>query len=296
MAKLYFRHGAMGSSKTANALMVEYNYYERGKKALLLKPQLDNRDGEGIIKSRMGLEKKCNYVENFVKMSDDEIKASDCVIVDLGNAHMPYPVFLADDGILAYIDIAQCAQAGAFFMTEPMYGIEHINRFEEEAGNVFIERKSGEKINLQECLDIAVNNSYPGFIKQLIGLYDIEGFILNKTVGDESIPQYYFGFDSEDESRFLLQDYVSDEHRMEGSLSYIGTDENGMVLSFIFNRDNDEDMPEELWKKGLWNLKEDGYWDDEAGLYYSYLYLTPISGDDIFDNNMETVKMEKSYG
>lgn len=82
MAKLYFRHGAMGSSKTANALMVEYNYYERGKKALLLKPQLDNRDGEGIIKSRMGLEKKCDFVENFVKMSDDEIKAYDCVIVD----------------------------------------------------------------------------------------------------------------------------------------------------------------------------------------------------------------------
>ena len=58
MAKLYFRHGAMGSSKTANALMVEYNYYERGKKALLLKPRLDNRDGEGVIKSRMGLQKK----------------------------------------------------------------------------------------------------------------------------------------------------------------------------------------------------------------------------------------------
>lgn len=82
MAKLYFRHGAMGSSKTANALMVEYNYYERGKKALLLKPQLDNRDGEGIIKSRMGLEKKCEFVENFVKMSDDAIKEYDCVIVD----------------------------------------------------------------------------------------------------------------------------------------------------------------------------------------------------------------------
>lgn len=82
MAKLYFRHGAMGSSKTANALMVEYNYYERGKKALLLKPQLDNRDGEGVIKSRMGLEKKCEFVENFVKMSDEEIKEYDCVIVD----------------------------------------------------------------------------------------------------------------------------------------------------------------------------------------------------------------------
>lgn len=40
MAKLYFRYGAMGSSKTANALMVEYNYFERGKKALLVKPKL----------------------------------------------------------------------------------------------------------------------------------------------------------------------------------------------------------------------------------------------------------------
>lgn len=82
MAKLYFRHGAMGSSKTANALMVEYNYYERGKKALLLKPQLDNRDGVGIIKSRMGLQKECRFVEDFVKMPDEEIKGYDCIIVD----------------------------------------------------------------------------------------------------------------------------------------------------------------------------------------------------------------------
>ena len=29
MAKLYFRYGAMGSSKTANAIMVQYNYLER---------------------------------------------------------------------------------------------------------------------------------------------------------------------------------------------------------------------------------------------------------------------------
>ena len=73
MAKLYFRHGAMGSSKTANALMVEYNYYERGKKALLLKPRLDNRDGEKAIKGGMGLSGKCRLVEEFVEMSDEEI-------------------------------------------------------------------------------------------------------------------------------------------------------------------------------------------------------------------------------
>lgn len=82
MAKLYFRHGAMGSSKTANALMVEYNYYERGKKALLLKPMLDNRDGENTIKSRMGLEQRCKFVEELARMSDEEISEYDCIIVD----------------------------------------------------------------------------------------------------------------------------------------------------------------------------------------------------------------------
>lgn len=81
MAKLYFRHGAMGSSKTANALMVAYNYYERGKKALLAKPKLDTRD-EGVVWSRIGLERECVYVEDVVAMSDDELREYDCVIID----------------------------------------------------------------------------------------------------------------------------------------------------------------------------------------------------------------------
>ena len=49
MAKLYFRYGAMGSSKTANAIMVQYNYQERGQRALMVKPALENRDGERIL-------------------------------------------------------------------------------------------------------------------------------------------------------------------------------------------------------------------------------------------------------
>lgn len=62
MAKLYFRYGAMGSSKSANALMVNYNYHERGQKALLIKPGIDMRDGADIIMSRMGLKGKCTVV------------------------------------------------------------------------------------------------------------------------------------------------------------------------------------------------------------------------------------------
>ena len=55
MAKLYFRYGAMGSSKTANALITKFNYEERGMKVWLIKPALDNRDGENTIRSRIGL-------------------------------------------------------------------------------------------------------------------------------------------------------------------------------------------------------------------------------------------------
>ena len=55
MAKLYFRYGAMGSSKTANAVMVAFNYAERGQTDLLVKPRLDNRDGERVVASRCGL-------------------------------------------------------------------------------------------------------------------------------------------------------------------------------------------------------------------------------------------------
>ena len=67
MASLYFYYGAMGSSKTANALMARYNYIERGQKVLMLKPAMENRDGEKTIKSRIGLSAECIYVEDFVK-------------------------------------------------------------------------------------------------------------------------------------------------------------------------------------------------------------------------------------
>ena len=63
MSKLYFKFGAMASSKTANALMTRFNYEEKGNRVWLIKPDLDNRDDytdeNGIrvtvVKSRIGL-------------------------------------------------------------------------------------------------------------------------------------------------------------------------------------------------------------------------------------------------
>ena len=55
MAKLYFKYGAMGSSKTAQALITKYNYEENDMKVWLIKPSADTRDGVQLLRSRIGL-------------------------------------------------------------------------------------------------------------------------------------------------------------------------------------------------------------------------------------------------
>lgn len=62
MAKLYFKYGAMGSSKSAQALITKFNYEEKGMRVWLIKPSIDTRDGADIIRSRIGLEAHANII------------------------------------------------------------------------------------------------------------------------------------------------------------------------------------------------------------------------------------------
>ena len=98
MAKLYFRYGAMGSSKTANAIMVQHNYHERHQKVLMVKPALDNRDGERTLRSRSGLTTECTFMEEIESLNIHEY---DCIIVDeaqfLTKAQVETLVRLVDD-------------------------------------------------------------------------------------------------------------------------------------------------------------------------------------------------------
>ena len=82
MAQLYFKYGAMGSSKTANALMARFNYEERGQETLLVKPQLDQRDGDHMVRSRIGLTHPCVYFHEMQAMGEEALKRYACVIVD----------------------------------------------------------------------------------------------------------------------------------------------------------------------------------------------------------------------
>lgn len=85
MPKLYFKYGAMNSSKSANALMVKFNYEEQGYRVALLKPTLDDRDGPNVIKSRIGLEQKCYVIDHSVNL------------IDWYEAHRDYQVMIVDE-------------------------------------------------------------------------------------------------------------------------------------------------------------------------------------------------------
>ena len=86
MAKLYFKYGAMGSSKTAQALITKYNYEENGLKVWLIKPSADTRDGKQILRSRIGLEAEVEVIppDMDILARFDETRRGSCnvIIVD----------------------------------------------------------------------------------------------------------------------------------------------------------------------------------------------------------------------
>ena len=83
VAKLYFRYGTMDSAKTLNLLAVAHNYRKQGKQVALLKPRLDDRFGQELIRSRSGLEASADYLLDPGDPVPAEILgALDCVLVD----------------------------------------------------------------------------------------------------------------------------------------------------------------------------------------------------------------------
>ena len=86
MAKLYFKYGAMGSSKTAQALITKYNYEENDMRVWLIKPSADTRDGAQVLRSRIGLEAQVDVITPAIDVYRlfEETKKDQCdvIIVD----------------------------------------------------------------------------------------------------------------------------------------------------------------------------------------------------------------------
>ena len=76
--KLYFRYGTMGSAKTALLLTTAYNFEERGMSYLCMKPFIDNREKDSVIRSRIGIERRCLWIypeSDMYKMLVDIFKS-----------------------------------------------------------------------------------------------------------------------------------------------------------------------------------------------------------------------------
>lgn len=85
--KLIFRYGAMGASKTADLLMVAFNYEEKGRDVLVVKSGVDTRDGKLTIRSRIGLARECITLEHLLSLDPGSL--------------LPYSVILCDEAQFA---------------------------------------------------------------------------------------------------------------------------------------------------------------------------------------------------
>lgn len=169
MTKLIYRFGAMGSGKTAKALMLKYNFEERGARVLYCKSSIDTRDGDRLVRSRCGLESECELVENLQFI---DLKDYDIIIVD--EAH-----FLSKEAINFLGNIVDnfgirvfCYGLKADFQGNLFEGsrelLIHADKIEEEKTTCWCGRKAihnarlfnGEVVKRGSQIQIGGNESY----------------------------------------------------------------------------------------------------------------------------------------
>ena len=102
MAKLYFKYGAMGSSKSAQALITKFNYEELGMTVWLIKPSIDTRDGADIVKSRIGLAARAQIITPDQNIADEyrKLDTYDVIIADEAQFFTPVQI----DQLRALVD------------------------------------------------------------------------------------------------------------------------------------------------------------------------------------------------
>ena len=102
MAKLYFKYGAMGSSKSAQALITKFNYEELGMTVWLIKPSIDTRDGADAVKSRIGLAARAQIITPEADIIEEYHKAGqhDVIIADEAQFFTPAQI----DGLRQLVD------------------------------------------------------------------------------------------------------------------------------------------------------------------------------------------------
>lgn len=165
MAKLYFKFGAMGCSKTAQALITKFNYEERGMKVLLLKPAVDNRDGETITKSRIGLQAQALAVrdnEDLYALYKRAYSACNVVIVDECQFLTPEQVDELGQIVIDFNIPVLCFGLATDFTTHMFSGSKRLFEIAESISEIKSVCKCGAKATVNARMDDHGNIVFKG--------------------------------------------------------------------------------------------------------------------------------------
>jgi len=165
MAKLYFKFGAMGCSKTAQALITKFNYEERGMKVLLLKPAVDNRDGETITRSRIGLQAQALAViadEDLYALYKHEYSSCNVVIVDECQFLTPKQVDELGQIVIDFNVPVLCFGLATDFTTHMFPGSKRLFEIAESISEIKSVCKCGAKATVNARMDDNGNIVFKG--------------------------------------------------------------------------------------------------------------------------------------
>ena len=165
MAKLYFKYGAMGSSKSAQALITKFNYEERGMKVLLVKPSTDNRDGATIVRSRIGLKAEAITVpenEDLYALYTRDHKDCDVIIVDECQFLHPDQVDQLSRVVIDYNIPVLCFGLSTDFQTHLFPGSKRLFEIADSIAEIKSVCKCGDKATVNARIDGQGNVVYTG--------------------------------------------------------------------------------------------------------------------------------------
>ncbi len=165
MAKLYFRFGAMGCSKSAQALITKFNYEERNMKVMFIKPAIDVRDGADIVRSRIGLQAKAIPVPADMNLFDLYSKNhTDCqvVICDECQFLTPEQVDQLDQIVMEYDVPVLCFGLSTDFLTHLFPGSKRLFEIAQSITEIKSVCKCGAKATVNARFDDAGNIVFSG--------------------------------------------------------------------------------------------------------------------------------------
>ena len=165
MAKLYFKYGAMGCSKTAQALITKFNYEERGMRVLLMKPAVDTRDGATVVRSRIGLEAEAIAVPadcDLYRLYTESYSDRQVIIVDECQFLEPEQVDQLGQLVIDFNLPVLCFGLATDFLTHLFPGSRRLFEIAESISEIKSVCRCGSKATVNARLDERGNVVFKG--------------------------------------------------------------------------------------------------------------------------------------